>query len=880
MTSTDRNRYGPTAILLFILLIFAACTSVSQTTEELTVDSDENPVNAAAGVEKQPVDEKALVAEIHQRIKSGQFEAALQKTEQLIQQYPQKPQLHLIKAKILKELGREQQAMDYLTRLIRAHPENAGLIVARGQFLLDNGYIESARADFLSAYQKNYRSADILEILAVIEQQNGNLQKSLELIKEALALDPEDHQLWFNRGQLELRLKRLPTAGKSIEKAIALNDRKFEYHQLYVEILGLLNKDREANQHIRELATRFPDNAWVSIRYATLLFAEDKQQAAKSVLNSALEKHPDNYLLYFQLATIHAAEENWQDSIDMFQKGLEVKPDSTWAKVQLSKVYFRIAQNQKAVDLLQQARSEESKDPFVYETLAKIYNRRNDTFAAEAIILEGLEINRKNRTLILEYASLLEKRGNYREAIQAYKEALAITPQDHVILGRLGNLYRLIDDFEQSERFFQRSIQLKPDASWVRSYYVELLSDMEKWQDALAEVERILKITPDDYWAYAKKAQIENQLGNYHSALQSIRKAIQLRPDARWLKEIEANSLENLGRFREAEEALRTALKDAPDNAYLLMRLAYVQLHVNRAAALKTIETAIDSEDFDISTIELYLLLRNESHEVWGFAAESLEQQVLTLMIHKQFDRARTLISGRALTESPHRPYLVALMGQLQQDQDRIFPGDDPTPEPVTGWHHFYLGMNEMQRDQWQQAKRYLQQAMSANPDNLWIMIKLAYVHQHLQEHEPAITLLQQYLKARSQGTHVWVKLRLALNLDLSQRYREAEAVYHEILAVNPKDNVALNNLAWMYLTAKDESMHRVDEALKLAQQAVDISPTPANLDTLAEAYYQKKQYRKALKSVERALDRDRKGLDDFKKTKKKIMRAIEASEK
>ena len=83
-----------------------------------------------------------------------------------------------------------------------------------------------------------------------------------------------------------------------------------------------------------------------------------------------------------------------------------------------------------------------------------------------------------------------------------------------------------------------------------------------------------------------------------------------------------------------------------------------------------------------------------------------------------------------------------------------------------------------------------------------------------------------------------------------------------------------------MYLTSKNPEMKKFDEALILAQKAVKISPTAANLDTLANAYYQKRNYNLALKTIERALDKDRQSLDDFKKTKKKILKAIQSEKK
>ena len=52
------------------------------------------------------------------------------------------------------------------------------------------------------------------------------------------------------------------------------------------------------------------------------------------------------------------------------------------------------------------------------------------------------------------------------------------------------------------------------------------------------------------------------------------------------------------------------------------------------------------------------------------------------------------------------------------------------------------------------------------------------------------------------------------------------------------------------------------------------------NLDTLAEAYYQNTEYAKALSIIEKALDRDTKNLDYFKKQKKKFEKALRKQKK
>ncbi|MBU2643496.1 tetratricopeptide repeat protein [bacterium] len=862
------------SLFLVFLLLVSACVSKSEVPAGIGKD---HTVNISAP--EATFDAKLLLAEIDQNVKKSEFNLALEKINVLIHQDDQVPDYHLIKARILKDLGQEQQALDYLTQQIDQNPDNIGLIVARGQYLLDSGYVESARTDFLHAYEKNYRSFEILKLLSVIERENGNLKESLNLTTEALKLNPNDHELWFVKAQLELRQSLIQEAKKSSMQALQLSDTTLKYHQLYIEILGFLKEQEEADRHIRALYVQFRDDAWVSMRYATLLYANNEPAEAKAVLEQAVEVHPRNYLLIFQLATILATEKNWQESIRLFEVGLKEKPDSTWAKVQVAKVCFQAGQGIKAIEYLKQAREENSRDPFVYETLAKFYNRQNDTFEAEQIILEGLEINRKNQNLILEYGGLLEKRANYKEAVKAYEEAQGNDPDDYIILGKLGNLHRLLEDYDISKQYFQRAIGLKPDASWVRAYYVELLSDMESWEEALAEIDRIIELTPEDYWAYAKKSQIEHQLENDEAAFQSIQKAIALRPDAPLLKEIEAQALESLGKYGPAETAFQIALKQTPDSAYLLTRLGYVQLHLDRQAALVSVKKALDYEDFDISTIELYLYLKGESQTYWGFEKGSPESKVYDVIMHKRFALAESLLQKPDLKDSIHLPFLKALLRLLRKETKTVMDGYDTTSPGLSAWHYFYLGMNALQRMELQTAKQRFEAGLASNPRNIWLMVKLAYVHQQLKEHEPAIELLEKYLKKFADGRNIWVKLRLALNFDLSMQYAKAETVYKELLAINPQDNVALNNLAWMYLTAKNKEMHKVEEALQLALKAVELSPSPANLDTLAEAYYQKKEYQKALKTVERALDRDRQGLDDFKRTQKKILKAIQSTE-
>lgn len=815
--------------------------------------------------------------EVERALQNKQLDPAREKINQLLVTYYEIPRLHLLKARIIAEDSTVQNGIDYLTEIIRSNPDNPGFLAARAQFLTLNNYLLSAREDFYSVYERNFRPVEVLTVLSDIEQERGNFQKASELMEQAISLSPEDDTLWFRKAQLDLKKRDINEARKSCSKAIELNPDHLDYLKLYTEILIYLKEKAELEQHVTEVYRKYPENAWVALRYSTLIIEKGSIEKAKEVLFQALEANPDDKLLLFQLGTIYSAEKEWNKAETFFLKGLENDPDSTWAMIQLSKIYLQAGKIEDAVITLEQARAEETTDSFVYETLARIYNRKNDTFEAERVILDGLAIDDENKTLILEYANILEKRGKDKETTKAYEEALQQDPENPYILGKLGNLYRNAEKYEIALEVLEKAIRLSSKSTWIRAYYIETLADMESWQAALNEIEELLKIMPDDYWAYAKKAMILIETGNLEAALDSIHTSIRLRADARWLKEIEGRILEGLKRYEEAEAAFKEMLETSPENTYVMMRLAYVQVHTDKKEALKTIRESLNLDDFDLRTIELYLYLTDKASAYWGFTPGSPEYETYESIVKKQTMKAESGLDRLEKEGSAHvsflRYYYSLIRGERSSEKQVSLNAEDAE----TKWHFYYLGTDSLRNEDFEQAKTYLEKALTLSDQNPWIMVKLGYVYQQLKQHEKAVDYLNRFLQQKGDDEYLWVRLRLALNYDLARQYRKSEREYKRILEKRPDDNVALNNLAWMYLNARDEELHKLDEALDLAMRAVNLQPSSANLDTLAEAYYQKGEYEKALRAIEKALDKDRSGIDDFKKTKKKILRAMES---
>ena len=125
-------------------------------------------------------------------------------------------------------------------------------------------------------------------------------------------------------------------------------------------------------------------------------------------------------------------------------------------------------------------------------------------------------------------------------------------------------------------------------------------------------------------------------------------------------------------------------------------------------------------------------------------------------------------------------------------------------------------------------AYRFLQGAVSRqleeSPNNALLYRNLAMIRHHLGEHRKAVT------------------------------------AYERALSIRPDSPAALNNLAWILLTAPEEDLRDARRALSLARRAVSLQRTAPFLDTLAEAYHQTGNPQRAVRVIEEAIDlaRDR----------------------
>ncbi len=107
------------------------------------------------------------------------------------------------------------------------------------------------------------------------------------------------------------------------------------------------------------------------------------------------------------------------------------------------------------------------------------------------------------------------------------------------------------------------------------------------------------------------------------------------------------------------------------------------------------------------------------------------------------------------------------------------------------------------------------------------------------------------------------------------KRYKEAEIAYKKVLKIEPENPEALNNLAWLYITADKPEFRRPKEALLLAIEAARLKRAPFILDTLAECFFENGYVRQALKTELEALKLARKNRNYYKRQVERYKREL-----
>lgn len=199
-------------------------------------------------------------------------------------------------------------------------------------------------------------------------------------------------------------------------------------------------------------------------------------------------------------------------------------------------------------------------------------------------------------------------------------------------------------------------------------------------------------------------------------------------------------------------------------------------------------------------------------------------------------------------------------LGSLQLNQGKV---DDALQlfeqglraQPRSPNLHINMGNALFQKGAADEAMEQFRQAIAYDPANVIALDDLGVVDNQTGRQAEAIASFQRVLTIEPNDIDALSGLAQA-NAQIG-KISEAVAQFSKILEIQPGNFEVLNNLAWLLATSRNESIRDAKRALKLSQQANELTDGKGPLihHTLAAAFANLGQFDEAKAAVQQAID-------------------------
>lgn len=205
----------------------------------------------------------------------------------------------------------------------------------------------------------------------------------------------------------------------------------------------------------------------------------------------------------------------------------------------------------------------------------------------------------------------------------------------------------------------------------------------------------------------------------------------------------------------------------------------------------------------------------------------------------------------KALEINPHysKASLVVGVNLLRQgrfDEGAVHLQNALADDPQMAMAHSGLGFVFLCRRDLAKSVSHYQEAVSLEPD----AVNLCGLGNALLESGDVSKAVENYRKAlAADAGHLDARAGLGMAFSKLGQADLAVGCYREILAKNPQHLLALNNLAWLLATSRQDSVRDGARAVNLVENALQLpgGSRPHLLHTLAAAYAETGQFEKAV---------------------------------
>ncbi len=410
---------------------------------------------------------------------SGRLDDALRIGRWMVRSEPTNLRSYFALARALERLERHTEAEEALRQALRQQPENiavySALARARRQRGNRDGEIEIYREvlafrpdhhqtlvsladayiglerwddarlvleDIGRRYPDDLRSVVRLGYLDLEQQNYGAASARFE---QALAENPEQHEVHYLLGMVQRRAGKSDAAQASFERVPPEHER---WSDARLQVAALKEREQDYDGALAEaeaVRARAPSRP-LDLYVASLRAKTGDFEGAVEFLNELLAESPGDEELLYNLGVVYGEAGHSEESLGYMNEVLARNPDHPGA---LNYVGYTLAEQgrdlEEAERMITRALEQRPDDGYIADSLGWVYYMR-----AKPLFESGDREQRQRGRALLE------------RAIRELERAAQLSGGDPVISEHLGDAYRLLDDKAEALRFYEEALESGP----------------------------------------------------------------------------------------------------------------------------------------------------------------------------------------------------------------------------------------------------------------------------------------------------------------------------------------------------------------------------------------------------------------------------------
>ena len=512
------------------------------------------------------------------------------------------------------------------------------------------------------------------------------------------------------------------------------------------------NKSTEAIHLLEQAIQKNPLNLNAYHLLGQIFLEKSQLDSAEFWGRQMLNVENDSASSYIVLTQALALKKNFVEALTLIDKGLKRTKNNPRLLMQKGNIYLLADSTENAIAAYANAKEANPHNVSAYRGLYDAYLKLGAEAMAVLQLEKAIEIDSTQADLSYKLAKHYYKARRYNEAAKCYQRILKMDPSNDNAAWELGKLYYDAKKYENAVLILEPYVKRQADNMKAWQVYMEALIKIDRYADAKSAAEHMLKKDANSAAATRALAKAEYHLKEYEPAVKTYLN----------LSKIDTLSADD----------------------YRFLGKSYMELKVD-SLSTKYLELSLDKD--------------STQKDVWNDLGGNY-------MRMKKWDQAVYAFQRRIALDSTSTAayvnYALSSMASSKWENARqaLYEALSLQPSYLKG--HLYLARCLSQMDSTAAARmqyqKFIELAEAQNSGNFktelgeaYKMISFSYL---IDKNLPkALDALTKTVKFRNDDTevHLW----RAQTLHALDKRKEAEAEYHEVLKLDPKNKDAKTGL-------------------------------------------------------------------------------------